>query len=333
MGQTMETIQTFNEILRSFKLKADCVSSKRVDNYYYYDVKLAPTGKVRDLQRFGDEISLALRSPCKPSFKVLHNEGVVRLEFITPRTSPLNLFDYFVNRDLPRGDLVCLLGQTVDGQKMWMDLASNPHMIVAGTTGSGKSTLLHNIVANVLNYNNADLYLVDPKRIEFAEYEAISKIKVKYSYDEAVELLQNLISLMEFRYDVMRQGQDLAKDFKPVLVMVDEFADLIMQDHNQVFYHNLCRLAQKCRAAKIHIILSTQRPSVNIINGVIKANFPARIACRVASHVDSKVVLDTSGAENLLGKGDALLRDHYRFMERFQVAYTTASEVCKYFGE
>jgi S-DNA-T family DNA segregation ATPase FtsK/SpoIIIE len=118
-----------------------------------------------------------------------------------------------------------------------------------------------------------------------------------------------------------------------MVVIIDEFADLIMQDKEDQFYVALCRLAQKCRAARIHIILATQRPSVNIINGSIKANFPARIACKVASHVDSKVILDTSGAENLLGKGDALIRDNFRHLERFQVAYTTAQEVCSYFGD
>jgi S-DNA-T family DNA segregation ATPase FtsK/SpoIIIE len=115
--------------------------------------------------------------------------------------------------------------------------------------------------------------------------------------------------------------------------MIDEFADLIMQDQEQRFYTKLCMLAQKCRAAKISIVLATCRPSVNIINGTIKANFSARIACRVASHVDSKVILDASGAQNLLGNGDAMLRDSLRHMERFQVAYTSAAEVCTYFGE
>jgi S-DNA-T family DNA segregation ATPase FtsK/SpoIIIE len=116
-------------------------------------------------------------------------------------------------------------------------------------------------------------------------------------------------------------------------LIIDEFADLIMQDKDDQFFSKLCRLAQKCRAARISIVLSTQRPSVNIINGAIKANFPARISCRVASHVDSKVVLDTSGAEDLIGRGDALLIDNFRHMERFQVAYTDAVEVCNYFGE
>ena len=106
-----------------------------------------------------------------------------------------------------------------------------------------------------------------------------------------------------------------------------------MQDKEYQFHDKLCRLAQKCRASRISIILSTQRPSVNVVSGAIKANFPARIACRVASHIDSKVVLDSVGAENLLGHGDALIRDNYRFIERFQIAYTNSTEICNYFGD
>lgn len=328
----MELINDFNSILQSFKIKASCINHQKVDNYFFYDLKLNPTAKVKDIQKYSEEISLALKTPCKPSIKVIHQEGIIRLEFASPRTSPLNLFDFFTNKGIPKGDINCLLGQTVDGRKIWMDLAQNPHMIVAGTTGSGKSTLLHNIIANVLNYNDVDLFLVDPKRIEFSEYEKLNKnVQIMYTYDETMDLLNSSIELMEFRYDLLRMGH-LTSSLKPVVIMIDEFADLIMQDKDDMFYTMLCRLAQKCRAAKIHIILSTQRPSVNIINGTIKANFPARIACRVASHVDSKVILDTSGAENLLGKGDALIRDNFRSLERFQIAYTDATEVCSYFG-
>ena len=103
-----------------------------------------------------------------------------------------------------------------------------------------------------------------------------------------------------------------------------------MQDTSGELYLKLCQLSQKCRAAKIHLILSTQRPSANIVNGAIKANFPARISCKVSSHVDSKVILDATGAENLAGRGDALLRDNTRNLERFQIAYTTPQEVLHY---
>lgn len=327
----MDSIQQFNQILNSFKIKASCLSAHQVDNYTYYDLRLHPNAKVKEIQKYGDEISLALRKPGKPSVKVLHELGVVRIEFAAPREKPLRLFDFFTNDNIPSGDLMCLLGQTVSGEKVWMDLMQNPHILVAGTTGSGKSTLLHNIIANVFNYNDADLYLLDPKRIEFQLYEGVRGTQVYYTYDDAVEFLGNMIEIMEDRYNRIRTGWD-PKSLKPILVVIDEFADLIMQDKGDLFYDRLCRLAQKCRAAKISIVIATQRPSVNVINGTIKANFPARISCKVASHVDSKVVLDAVGAENLLGKGDALLRDNFRQMERFQVAYTDAAEVRNYFG-
>lgn len=329
----MESIQHFNKILKAFNIQATCVNSQEVDNYFFYDLKLDPHTKVKDIHRYGDEISLALQTPCRPSIKVLHEQGVVRLEFVSLRDKPLMLIDYFTNEDVPEGEVTCLLGQTVDGKRLWMDLAQNPHMLVAGTTGSGKSTLLHNLVANLYNYNDCVLCLVDPKKIEFAAYEDhLHNAKVYYTYDETIDLLNNLLELMERRYSLMRAGR-LPQEFPYVVLIIDEFADLIMQDREDQFFDKLCRLAQKSRAARICIVLATQRPSVSIINGDIKANFPARLACRVASHVDSKVILDVTGAENLLGKGDALVRDNFRLMERFQVAYITASEVCQYFGE
>lgn len=327
----MDTAVHFNQILSSFSIKAKCLQASQVDNYVYYDCKLQPSARVKDLQKYSDEISLALKMPCKPSVQVLREQGLVRVEFALPREKPLMLLDLFTNECVPNGDLICLLGQRVDGQKVWMDLLQNPHMLVAGTTGSGKSTLLHNIIANVYNYNDANLILMDPKRIEFPQYANMKNTQVYHTYDLAVEVINNMIELMEDRYNKIRTGWN-PSDLKPTLVIIDEFADLIMQDKGDAFYMGLCRLAQKCRAARISIVLSTQRPSVNIINGAIKANFPARIACKVASHVDSKVILDGSGAEDLLGKGDAFLRDNFRHMERFQVAYTDATEVCKYFG-
>lgn len=328
----MQTTAQFDKILDAFRIKAKCMSAECVGNYAFYDLRLAPSTKVKEVQKYADEIALALKSPCKPSFKVLHEKGLLRLEFITQSPSTLQLFDYFSNSQVPAGDLICLLGQTVDGKPVWMDLMQNPHMIISGTTGSGKSVLLHNIIANTINYNEAVLFLADPKNIEFHSYQLLKKdINISLSYDETIIILNSLLATMENRYSMLRTGSKVS-DFPPILLIIDEFADLIMQDKDDQFFLKLCRLAQKCRAAKISIILSTQRPSVNIINGSIKANFPARIACKVASHVDSKVVLDAGGAENLLGRGDALLRDNTRHMERFQVAYTSPAEICQYFA-
>lgn len=329
----MEKIQNFNNILNSFSIKAVCVDYQNIDNYFFYDLKLNPSAKVKEINRYIDEISLMLKAPCKPSMKILHNQGVVRLEFAVPRTEPLMLFDYFTNINVPKGNLVCLLGQSVSGDQVWMDLAENPHMIVSGTTGSGKSTLLHNLIANLLNYNDVNLFLMDPKNIEFSEYEErLSKISIAYTYDESIKMLNQITELMNDRYDMIRGGLD-PRNIPYAVVIIDEFADLILQDKDDEFYNSLCRLAQKCRAARISIVLATQRPSVNIINGTIKANFPARIACRVASHIDSKVIIDTKGAENLLGHGDALIKNNFKYLERFQVAYTTPTEICNHFGK
>jgi S-DNA-T family DNA segregation ATPase FtsK/SpoIIIE len=293
-------------------------------------VKLNAKSKVKDIERCSDEISLSLRAHSKPRIKPIYDSGLVRLEFSSPRQSPLNLLDYFSSEKMP-GDLSCLLGQSVDGERVWMDLAKNPHMIISGTTGSGKSVLLHNIIANLLNYNKTKIYLIDPKGSEFSNYEnRFENIEVGYSYNEAIEALDCFIGSMECRYEYLRKNLDITKLPYAVLI-IDEFSDLIMQDKDDLFYNKLCMLAQKCRAARISIILSTQRPSVNVINGTIKANFPARIACKTASQIDSKIVLDYSGAESLLGSGDALLKDNFRHLERFQVAYTTSKEVCEYF--
>jgi len=328
----MELINEFNKILGAFKIDAQCVNHQQINNYFYYDLKLKNKTKVKDIERYGDELSLALKTPCRPSIKVLHQQGVVRLEFVSPSSTRLNLLDLFTNKGVPNGQINCLLGQNVDGKKVWMDLAQNPHLIVAGTTGSGKSTLIHNVIANIINYNDVDLFLVDPKNIEFSAYEnKFSNLEVVNSYSETLNMFNALIETMEFRYERLRAGTAISS-FKSIVVIVDEFADLIMQDSTGSLYASLLRLAQKCRAAKIHIILATQRPSVNIINGTIKANFPARISCRVASHIDSKVILDSSGAENLLGNGDAMIRDNFRQMERFQIAYTNPTEICKFFG-
>jgi len=331
---SMDKIVEFNNILKSLNIQANCVDHQLIDNYFYYDIKLHPHTRIQELKKRTEELCLILRVPCKPQIKAIYEKGIVRMEFINSEKGySLNLLEYFTNKDVLEGDLPCLLGRSISGKRMWMDLSQNPHMIVAGTTGSGKSTLLHNIIANLLNYSNAYLYLIDPKNIEFAGYEKDikSRVKVSYTYNQAMNTVDHLIRTMEARFEMLRKG--LNPSLLPyIVVIVDEFADLIMQDKEKQFHDKLCELARKCRAARMSLILATQRPSVNIISGSIKANFPARIACRVASNVDSRIILDASGAENLFGQGDALLKDNFRFMERFQVAYTNTNEVCKYFG-
>lgn len=317
----MTQIQNFNLILDSLKIKASCNNYQEIGNYFFYDLQLKPSGKIKDIQKNLDEISIAIRSPGKPNCKILHQEGIIRLEYYKSTKETLNLSS-LLNCGKPNYLIPCLLGTGTDGNLVWMDLADNPHLLVAGTTGSGKSTLLHNIIANILHFNSAELFLVDPKNIEFSPYQKYTR--VYHSYDEALEVIEQLTESMNDIYEFMRMGYK-SSSFKPKVLIIDEFANIIMQDSKDEFYIKLCNLAQKCRAANIHIILATQRPSVQFINGNIKANFPARISCRVSSSIDSRIILDESGAENLAGKGDALLKDNIRNLERFQIAFASAN--------
>src|ERR1700676_74460 len=118
----MGSVQFFDTIIKSFKINASCVDFKQLDNYFYYDIKLNPSAKVKDIQKYSNEFSLALQTPCKPSVQILHDKGVVRLEFISENNKVLKLFDYFTNTNIPNGKINCLLGQMVDGSPMWMDL-------------------------------------------------------------------------------------------------------------------------------------------------------------------------------------------------------------------
>jgi S-DNA-T family DNA segregation ATPase FtsK/SpoIIIE len=328
----MQEINNINFILNEFKINAHCVNYQSINNYLFYDLKLNSTTKVKDIRNIVDEISLALQAPCKPAIKILHEQGVVRLEFISSKLKKINLLNSILSNVRPQGELMCLLGNKVDGDPLWMDLSKNPHMIVAGTTGSGKSILLHNIIANILYFNNAQIFLIDPKNVEFLGYQNLfENIRVYNDYTSCLQTIEFLIELMEIRYNFLRNGA--TPNLQPQILIIDEFADLIMQDKDNELYLSLCRLAQKCRAANIYIILATQRPSADIINGSIKANFPARISCRVTSNTESKIILDSVGAENLFGLGDALIKDSSRNLERFQIAYTDSKEIFNFFGK
>jgi hypothetical protein len=201
------------------------------------------------------------------------------------------------------------------------------------------SSLLHTLIANALyidamRMRNIWIYLSDPKRVEFTEYKSAGMEPIREvasQYDEVVEQLQGLYVMMESRYRMLQQYKMRSVEEDPqkmplVLCVVDEVADLMMQDKGGVLQGLVVKLAQKGRAAGIFLVLSTQRPSVDVITGLIKANFPGRIACKTASRKDSEVVLDRPGAETLLGRGDAVLQNMKYESVRFQAAHATPEE-------
>src|SRR5204862_7670126 len=233
----------------------------------------------------------------------------------------------------------------ISGTAVWTDLARMPHLLIAGTTGSGKSGCINTLLTSVLLRSTPDevrMILIDPKRIELGYYESIPHLltPVVSNPKQASAALANCVAEMERRYERMsllrarnlpeanRQLRRRGEEPMPyLLVVIDELADLMMVSP-QAVEDAVIRLAQKSRAVGIHLVLATQRPSVDVITGMIKANVPSRIAFAVSSQTDSRVILDANGAESLLGQGDMLFKPlGTSRLQRVQGAFVTEEEI------
>jgi S-DNA-T family DNA segregation ATPase FtsK/SpoIIIE len=224
-----------------------------------------------------------------------------------------------------------------------VDLVELPHLLIAGATGSGKSIFLKTLIASIMYHltpDEARLVLIDPKRVEFGVFSSslFCACEVITDFEEIAAVFEAIVLEMEKRYELL--GHAGASDLRQynagieprlrqpyVVVVVDEFADLLMQNV-EGFENRVIRLAQKARASGIHLVLATQRPSADVIKGLLKANIPGRIAFSVSSQVDSKIILDMGGAENLTGKGDLIcICPAFRDGIRLQGAYITNEEI------
>ncbi len=238
-----------------------------------------------------------------------------------------------------KGTLPICLGVDIIGTPRFADLAKMPHLLVAGTTGSGKSVGLNTFVLSLIANKKPEelkFVMIDPKRIEFAAYnnQKYLLFPVISESADAFVALNDLVAEMETRYTLFEENmvkniadynQQNDKILPYIVCVIDEFADLMAT--NKQVTTLVQRLAQKARAAGIHLIMATQRPSVDVVTGVLKANFPTRLAYKVASSADSRTILDTSGAEDLLGRGDALFLSSDGSLLRVHGAYVTDNEI------
>lgn len=233
-----------------------------------------------------------------------------------------------------------VVGVDTCGSAVVLDLATMPHLLLAGSTGSGKSVALNTLLISLLCHTTPDelrLILIDPKRLEFAQYADTAHLLFPVVSDaaSAIKIMHDLVRRMMERYDTMAAvGARTIEEYRqktgnllPYIVMViDELADLMMVAGKDI-EGLIARLAAMARASGIHVVVATQRPSVDVITGLIKANFPVRIACKVASKIDSRTILDMAGAEKLLGKGDMLMLDGQGKVRRLHGAYLTQQEM------
>jgi DNA segregation ATPase FtsK/SpoIIIE, S-DNA-T family len=310
-----------------------------------YELQLAPGTKVSKVAALKDDLSYALATTEIRILAPIPGKQAVGVEL--PNLSPniVTLGDIFDDLPQAASPLSVWLGKDISGSAVWTDLARMPHVLIAGTTGSGKSGCINTILTSVLLRATPDevrMILIDPKRIELGFYEAIPHLltPVVSSPKGAAAVLANVVGEMERRYERLsmvrarnlpeanRAFRSRGEDPLPyLLVVIDELADLMMISPQEV-EDAVIRLAQKSRAVGIHLVLATQRPSVDVITGMIKANVPSRIAFAVSSQTDSRVILDQAGAESLLGQGDMLFKPlGTSRLQRVQGAYVTEEEI------
>jgi S-DNA-T family DNA segregation ATPase FtsK/SpoIIIE len=333
------------QTLANFGVDATVVGQISGPRVTRYELQLAPGTKVAKVAGLKDDLSYALATTEIRILAPIPGKQAVGVEL--PNTSPnlVTLGDVYEDLPATASPLAVWLGKDISGQAVWTDLARMPHILIAGTTGSGKSGCINTILTSVLLRSTPDdvrMILIDPKRIELGYYESIPHLltPVVSSPKEAAAVLRNVVAEMERRYErlsVVRArnlpeaNRALRSRGEPtlpyLLVVIDELADLMMISPQEV-EDAVIRLAQKSRAVGIHLVLATQRPSVDVITGMIKANVPSRIAFAVSSQTDSRVILDQAGAESLLGQGDMLFKPlGTSRLQRLQGAYVSEEEI------
>jgi DNA segregation ATPase FtsK/SpoIIIE, S-DNA-T family len=333
------------QTLAHFGIDATIVGQISGPRVTRYELQLAPGTKVSKVAALKDDLSYALATTEIRILAPIPGKQAVGVEL--PNLSPnlVTLGDIFDDLPSTASPLAVWLGKDISGTAVWTDLARMPHVLIAGTTGSGKSGCINTLLTSILLRSTPDevrMILIDPKRIELGFYESIPHLltPVVSSPKQAAAALANVVGEMERRYEklsilrarnlpeanrALRQRGEQQLPY--LLVVIDELADLMMISPQEV-EDAVIRLAQKSRAVGIHLVLATQRPSVDVITGMIKANVPSRIAFAVSSQTDSRVILDQAGAESLLGQGDMLFKPlGTSRLQRVQGAYVSEEEI------
>lgn len=315
-------IQTLNE----FGVSAKVIDISCGPTVTRYELQPSAGVKISRITGLADDIALRLAATGVRIEAPIPNKAAIGIEVPNKVSGSVCLRDLIGSKDFEnaKSKLTVALGKDIGGQIVLADLAKMPHLLIAGTTGSGKSVCTNSMIQSVLfraRPEEVRLLLIDPKQVEFGVYNGIPHLLVPVVTDprKASGALGWAVNEMLRRYKLFAENSvrdltayneaaktsDTLEVLPQILIIIDELADLMMVAANEV-ESNICRLAQMARAAGMHLVIATQRPSVDVITGLIKANIPSRLALTVASAVDSRTILDTGGAEKLLGKGDML---------------------------
>ncbi len=346
-AELQETAERLHQTLEDFGIPADVVGWVAGPTVTLFKVDLPSGVRVSRVTALNDDIALALAAPGVRIFAPIPNTNYVGIE--VPNRSRQTVLLSDVLGAAPEGPLQIAIGKDVEGNAIVSDLAKMPHLLIGGTTGSGKSVSINAMIMSILmraTPAEVRFIMIDPKRVEFTPYNGIPHLYVPVVTEpkEASSALSWGVAEMERRLKVFSKvgarnisqfnakvekgdlGEDESK-LPYIVIIIDELADLMMNVGKEVEF-SISRIAQLARAAGIHLIVATQRPSTNVVTGLIKANITNRIAFNVASGIDSRVVLDTPGAENLIGLGDLLLsKPELAKPQRIQGCYVSEDEI------
>ena len=349
-SQILETSQILKNKLAEFGIEAEVRNVNIGPIITQYELEPAKGVKVSRFTSLADDLALAIKAKSIRVQAPIPGRGLIGIEIPNLTRDMIYLRDLLLCEEMRnnKNKLVFGLGKDIAGRPVVTDLAKMPHLLIAGATGSGKSVCINTIIMSLILRDTPDdlrLILIDPKRVELAGYNDLPHLigSVVTEPESALENMYWAVKEMERRYELLQEARvrdingyneraALDKDLEKlpfIVIIVDEFADLIMTSGKDIELP-ITRLAQMARAVGIHIILATQRPSIKVITGIIKANFSARIAFQVSSRVDSRVILDTIGAERLLGSGDMLFMPPGKAIaQRIHGAYVSDHEIAR----
>lgn len=332
-SQIEKNIEILEKVLKDFGVIGKVVEVHIGPTVTQYELELQSGTKVSKLLSIHREISLAVAKKDVRIEAPIPGKNTVGIELANDEMMPVPFREVLekIPRSMDYSKLLCPLGKNIMGNVIWCEIDKTPHLLVAGATGSGKSVCINGIIASILMRAKPDevkLMMVDPKKVELSVYNGIPHLLRPVVTDpkEASVALGKIVTEMERRYDVFEESktkniatynayidnknkglpvEDQIKKMPYIVVIIDELADLMLVASKDV-EASIMRITQMARAAGIHLIIATQRPSTDVITGVVKANIPSRISFAVSSSIDSRTILDMTGAEKLLGKGDML---------------------------
>ena len=337
-----ENVRHLENVLKEFGVEAKVVNYEYGPTITRYEIIIPKGIKVSKVTGLSDDIAMNLAAESIRIEAPIPGKNTIGIETPNKIKEPVHFSNIIKNKELDNGELRVILGKDIVGRDKLIDIVKMPHLLIAGQTGSGKSVAVNTLISTLISKkseNEVKFIMIDPKMVELMPYNDIPHLLVPVIIDpqQAAIALKWAVNEMENRYrKLMENGVRNIKKYNNlsyvekmpyIVIIIDELADLMMVAAGSV-EESIARIAQKARAVGIHLVVATQRPSTDVITGMIKANLPSRISFALRSQIDSRTILDTAGAEKLLGQGDMLLlANGSSKLERIQGAYISDDEV------